>query len=72
MKKIGVVIEYNGNYGIIKDSDNKIIDFSHKDLFTKNIVIGSIVEFREEIKDLDLRIARNIKIVKNNDINSLT
>lgn len=69
MKKIGVVIKYNGNYGIIRDLDNKIIDFSKKDLFTKDIEVGNIVEFREEIKDLDLRIARNIKILTKDDIN---
>lgn len=67
MKKIGVVTKYNGNYGLIITED-EIVDFSIEDLsFKEEISNGDLVEFRMETKSADLKLARNIRIVRKND-----
>ncbi len=67
MKKIGVVTKYNGNYGLIITED-EIVDFSIEDLsFKEEISNGDLVEFRMENKSADLKLARNIRVVRKND-----
>lgn len=67
MKKIGVVTKYNGNYGLIITED-EIVDFSIEDLsFKEEISNGDLVEFRMETKSADLKLARNIRVVRKND-----
>lgn len=67
MKKIGVVTKYNGNYGLIITED-EIVDFSIDDLsFKEEISNGDLVEFRMETKSADLKLARNIRVVRKND-----
>lgn len=67
MKKIGVVTKYNGNYGLIITED-EIVDFSIDDLsFKEEISSGDLVEFRMETKSADLKLARNIRVVRKND-----
>lgn len=61
MKQIGVVIDYNGKYGAIKNQNNNVVDFSKKDIsFNETLNVNDIVEYREEDKKV-LKIARNIK-----------
>lgn len=64
MIKNGVVIAYNGKYGLIK-SNNDIIDFEHKDIsLNQKISTNDYVEFRIEKKYPNVKIARNINLIK--------
>ena len=60
MVKIGKVIEYDGRFGIIRTIESKY-NFRKKDISSKEIEIGDMVEFREEKKDPDILLAKNIK-----------
>ncbi len=63
MKKLGIVTNYNGCYGLIK-TEEEIVDFAIEDLsFNEEISIGDLVEFRIETKLSNLKLARNIRIV---------
>ena len=65
MKKIGKVIQYDGHFGsIVNEKD--IIEFADKDISpgNENVDIGDLVEFREEKRDPNLTLARNVKILK--------
>lgn len=66
MKKIGIVTKYDGNYGLIITED-EIVDFSIDDLsFKEEISNGDLVEFRIETKTDELKLARNIRIIRKN------
>lgn len=66
MKKIGIVTKYDGNYGLIITED-EIVDFSIDDLsFKEEISNGDLVEFRIEKKTDELKLARNIRIIRKN------
>lgn len=65
MKIVGVVKNYNGNYGEIK-SELGIIDFEKKDIsHNQEIKENDIVEFRLEEKVGNIKLARNIVVLKN-------
>ncbi len=66
MVKYGKVVEYNGEYGLIK-SGNDLVDFEKKDLSTP-VKVGDIVEYREEKGDY-LILARNVKVVSKDENN---
>lgn len=66
MKKIGIVTKYDGNYGLIITED-EIVDFSIDDVsFKEEISNGDLVEFRIETKTDELKLARNIRIIRKN------
>lgn len=63
MKKLGIVTNYNGRYGLIT-TEEEIVDFDTLDLsFNEEISIGDLVEFRMETKLPNLKLARNIRII---------
>ena len=69
MKVIGVVKNYNGSYGEIK-SELGIIEFDKKDISSnQELKIEDVVEFRVEEKTGNIKLARNISIIKNNNKN---
>lgn len=69
MKVIGVVKNYNGSYGEIK-SELGIIEFDKKDISSnQELKIEDMVEFRVEEKTGNIKLARNISIIKNNNKN---
>ena len=70
MKLIGKINKYNGKYGEIITKDNDIVDFNCEDFsFNQNINIGDIVEFRLEMKFPNIKIARNINVLSDIQIN---
>lgn len=70
MKLIGKINKYNGKYGEIITKDNDIVDFNFEDFsFNQNINIGDIVEFRLEMKFPNIKIARNINVLSDIQIN---
>lgn len=70
MKLIGKINKYNGKYGEIITKDNDIVDFNFEDFsFNHNINIGDIVEFRLEMKFPNIKIARNINVLSDIQIN---
>ncbi len=71
MKLIGKINEYNGKYGTIITQNNEFVDFDFKDVsFNQNVSIGDIVEFRLETKFPNIKIARNINVISDIQINS--
>lgn len=67
MKKLGIITNYNGRYGLIK-TESEIVDFAIEDLsFNEDVSIGDLVEFRMETKLPNLNLARNIHIVTKKD-----
>lgn len=66
MKKIGLVVNYDGKFGIIR-SEEYDIEFIKKDIsFKQDISVGDLVEFRVEEKLPNLKLARNIQVIKKN------
>ena len=71
MKLIGKINEYNGKYGTIITQNNEFVDFDFKDVsFNQNVSIGDTVEFRLETKFPNIKIARNINVISDIQINS--
>ncbi len=61
----GIVNAYNGEYGTIVTKDDLVIDFSKEDIsFNKKINVGDFVEFRLEERFPDIKLAKNIIIIK--------
>lgn len=66
MKMVGKIKTYNGKYGVIISQDGQEIDFEVNDVsLEQSINVGSIVEFRVEIRFPNIRIARNINVLPN-------
>ena len=64
MKKIGKIYEFNGRVGTIINDDEEI-SFSIKDVYNKDVKEGDIVIYREETREPDIKIARNITKIEN-------
>lgn len=66
MKAFGIIKSYNGRFGIIV-SDIGIVDFAKEDIsFEQELLIGDVVEFRVEQRFPNIKLARNILLVKLN------
>ena len=63
MKKVGKVLNYDGRFGTIISSGDKV-SFSKEDLTSESVEKGDIVEYRLEEREPDLKIARFIKVLK--------
>ena len=71
MIKIGVVRKYNDKYGII-ESEQKIIDFSKKDISNNEIIkVNDLVEFRLEEKFPNILFARNIRVINDDSLEEI-
>ena len=71
MIKIGIVRKYNDKYGII-ESEQKIIDFSKKDISNNEIIkVNDLVEFRLEEKFPNLLFARNIRVINDDNLEEI-
>lgn len=67
MKLKGKVEEYNGKFGTIVTQDG-IVDFDVDDIsFNQNINVGDIVEFRLETRIPNIKIARNIILLSDEE-----
>ena len=65
MKKSGKIYYYNGKFGNIINNKKEIFDFEKEDIsFNEILKEGEYVEFREEKKENNLKLARNIKKIK--------
>lgn len=67
MKLKGKVEEYNGKFGMIVTQDG-VVDFDVDDIsFNQNINVGDIVEFRLETRIPNIKIARNIILLSDEE-----
>ena len=65
MKKIGKVMVFDGRTGIIFAlEEEKTVDFSARDFSEYSLKVGDVVEFREEKRADEVRLARNIKVIQ--------
>lgn len=67
MKKTGTITNFNGRHGLINDKSEEF-DFHISDFSTKepaeDIQLGDFVEFRAEYRELNVKRARNIKVLQ--------
>lgn len=67
MKKIGEIVVFDGRHGLINDELEEfgfhIADFSTPEP-VECIQVGDFVEFRAEYRDLNVKRAKNIKILQ--------
>lgn len=69
MKLVGIISNYNGNYGTIITEKKVIVDFEAKDIsFNRKININDVVEFRLEERFPDIKIARNVNVISDKSI----
>lgn len=67
MKLKGKVEEYNGKFGTIVTQDG-VVDFDVDDIsFNQDINVGDIVEFRLETRIHNIKIARNIILLSDEE-----